>query len=161
MEGAPRAQNTGERGIRKARRRRLKAKLLCGRRRRFSITFIGDITALRLERDERLRRRSGFLLLLIVTEGAHTSQAHLDGGSTPREALIGGTCRPMNSLLLVHYGENTENDRRERLQGDLHDARRRRLGNVLEVHGLSLDEAAQANDNIETLRCRQELGGHR
>ena len=55
------------------------------------------------------------------------------------------------SLLFIEYSEKTEHDRLSRFELDLHEPMGYSFCNVLEMHGLSLDEYANRNDGVETI----------
>ena len=65
--------------------------------------------------------------------------------------------RPRLGLLLIQDGQQAEDQRHARVELDAHQAVRDRLGDVLEVHGLALDEHADGDDGVEGPRGRLGL----
>lgn len=52
-------------------------------------------------------------------------------------------------LLLIQHSQQAKNERHARVELDAHQAVRDGLGDVLEVHGLALDEHADGDDGVE------------
>lgn len=79
---------------------------------------------------------SGAPVLPVVVALSLTAGATTDAG--PREGLV-----------LIQDGQQTEDERHAVVELDAHETMRDGLGNVLEVHGLALDQDADGDEGIE------------
>lgn len=77
---------------------------------------------------------------------------HLHGGQAPVLAVVVGAARDAGAglgLVLGEDGEDAEDDGDARVELHPHEAVRDRVGDVLEVHGLALDEDADGDEGVE------------
>lgn len=85
--------------------------------------------------------------------------AHLNSSQAPVLTMVVTLALDTGASLGLVFGENgqdTENDGDASVKLDTHQALAGRLGDVLKVHGLALDENANGNDGIKGARRRRE-----
>ncbi|DAZ96764.1 TPA: hypothetical protein N0F65_012341 [Lagenidium giganteum] len=88
-------------------------------------------------------------------DGELAQTSHFDGRLRPLDAVVVsilGQASAVLGLLLVEHREDTEEHRHVRVELHLHDALRHSVTDVLEVHRVALDQAANAHDRIDLLR---------
>lgn len=87
---------------------------------------------------------------------------HLDSSETPVLAVVMASrdeAGPRLRLLLGEHGQDAKDDGHARVERDAHQALRHRVGNVLEVHRLALDQHANGDQGVERLRRHRGRGG--
>lgn len=78
--------------------------------------------------------------------------SHLNSSKTPVLTMVMASrdeAGPRLRLLLGEHGKDTENDGHARVERHAHQALRHRVGNVLEVHRLALDQHANGDQGVE------------
>ena len=80
---------------------------------------------------------------------------HLDSSKTPILAMVvasGDEAGPRLCLLLSEHGQDAKDDGHARVERHAHQALRYRVGNVLKVHRLALDQHADGDEGVEGAR---------
>lgn len=101
------------------------------------------------------------LQLSLSPSGAFHAQ--LDSGETPVLAMVVTPAREPGArlgLLVSEDGQDAENDGHAEVEADAHQALGDGVGDVLEVHGLALDQHADGDDGVEGARGRRGRVGH-
>lgn len=96
-------------------------------------------------------------LLNLACGPSLTLDAQFDRSKTPILAVVVATGSDTSAglgLLVVQDGENAKDDRYTGVELYAHKAVRHSVGDVLEMHGLALDEDADGDDGVEgAARC--------
>lgn len=85
--------------------------------------------------------------------------AHLNSGQSPVLAVVVTLALDTGASLGLVFGEdgqNTEDDGDASVKLNTHQALAGRLGDVLKMHGLALDENTDSDDGIKGARRRRE-----
>lgn len=101
----------------------------------------------------RLLYRNSRLFHLALSPSA-ALDAELDGGKAPVLAVVVAGGRQAGAgagLVVVEDGEDAEDDGDAEVEADAHEPLRHGVGDVLEVHGLALDQHADGDDGVEGL----------
>jgi len=91
-------------------------------------------------------------LVHLATSPGLPLDTHLDGGETPVLTVVVAPlfqAGPRPRLLLAQDRQDAEDDGDARVQGDAHQALRHAVSDVLEVHGLALDQHPDGDQGVE------------
>lgn len=103
---------------------------------------------------------TGILLHLSLSPSG-ALHAQLDSSEAPVLAMVVAAAREPGAglgLLVIEHGQDAEDDGHAEVEADAHEALGDGVGDVLEVHGLALDQHADGDDGVEGPRGRRGLG---
>lgn len=100
------------------------------------------------------------ILLQLPLSPSRAFHAQFDSSEAPVLAVVVAAAREPRArlgLLVIEHGQDAENDGHAEVEADAHQALRDGVRDVLEVHGLALDQHADGDDGVEGPRGRGRL----